>query len=88
MLCECFLCHIIERVVALCCNPLTLQPEQSGRWGSNPTSTFEHHDKGSWTQSALSYSVIPVLGTENGTSPSPTSYQYAGSHIIPIPTVQ
>ena len=45
----------VESVVAPCCMPLTLQPEQSGRWGSNPTSTFEHHDKGSQTRLALSY---------------------------------
>ena len=33
-------------VVVPCCNPLPLQPEQSGGQGSNPTSTFERHDKG------------------------------------------
>ena len=38
-----------------CCNPLPLQPEQSGGQGSNPTSTFERHDKGWWTRLALSY---------------------------------
>ena len=41
--------------MAPCCNLLTLQPEQSGGWGSNPTSTFERHDKGSRTRLALSY---------------------------------
>ena len=46
-------------VVAPCCNPLTLQPEQSGRRGSNPTSTFEHHDKGLRTRLALSYFCDP-----------------------------
>ena len=35
-----------EGVVAPCCNPLTLQPEQSGGRASNPTSTFERHDNG------------------------------------------
>ena len=40
--------------VALCCNPLTLQPEQSSQQGSNPTSTFECHDKGLQTRLALS----------------------------------
>ena len=29
-----------EGVVAPCCNPPTLQPEQSGGRGSNPTSTY------------------------------------------------
>ena len=52
-----------EGVVAPYCNPLTLQPEQSGGWGSNPTSTFERHDKGSRTRLAIS--AIPVLGAEN-----------------------
>ena len=39
-------------VVAQCCNPLTLQPEQSGGVGSIPirAPSLEHHDKGSWTQ--------------------------------------
>ena len=54
--CSCFLLHLVkvkrrgftmfEGVVAPCCNPLTLQPEQSGGRGSNPASTFECHDKG------------------------------------------
>ena len=38
-----------EVVMAPCCNPLTLQPEQSGGQGSNLTTTFERHDEGSWT---------------------------------------
>ena len=37
---------IYEGVEVPCCNTLTLQPEQSGGRGSNPTSTFERHDKG------------------------------------------
>ena len=48
-----------EGVVAPCCNPLTLQPEQSGGRGSNPISTFESHDKGSQTRLALSYFCDP-----------------------------
>ena len=45
-----------EGVVASCCNPLTLHPEQSGGRGSNPTSTFELlHDKESRTRLTLSY---------------------------------
>ena len=39
--------QIPEGVMAPCCNPLTLQPEQSGGWDLSPTSTFERHDKGS-----------------------------------------
>ena len=44
-----------EGVVASWCNPLTLQPEQSGGVVSSPgrTPPLEHHDKGS-----------PVLGDE------------------------
>ena len=48
-----------EGVVAPCCNPLTLQPEQSGGRGSNPRSTFERHDKGSRIRLALSYFCDP-----------------------------
>ena len=47
--------NMFEGVVAPCCNPLTLQPEQSGGRGSNPTSTVELHDKGSWTRLVLIY---------------------------------
>ena len=38
----------IEGVVAPWCNPLTLQPEQSGTVGSNPgrPPPLERHDKG------------------------------------------
>ena len=49
----------VESDVALCCNPLTLQPERSGRWGSNPTSIFKHHDKGLWTRLALTHFCDP-----------------------------
>ena len=48
-----------EGVVAPCSNPLTLQLEQSGGRGSNPTSTFERHDKGLQTRLALSYFCDP-----------------------------
>ena len=43
-----------EGVVALWCNPLTLQPEQSGGVSSIPgrAPPFERHDKGSLTRSA------------------------------------
>ena len=48
---------IIEGVVAQWCNPLTLQPEQSGgvdlRRGRAPP--LERHDKGSRTRLGLSY---------------------------------
>ena len=50
--------------MAQCCNPLTLQPEQSGERGSNPTSIYERHDKGSRTRLALNY-AIPAFGAEN-----------------------
>ena len=42
-------CIFIEGVVAPWCNPLTLQPEQSGGVGSNPgrAPPLERHDKGS-----------------------------------------
>ena len=41
----------VEGVVAPWCNPLTLQPEQSGGVGSSPgrTPPLERHDKGSRT---------------------------------------
>ena len=55
----CFDNVLSEGVVAPCCNPLALQPEQSGGRGSNPTSTFERHDKGSRTRLALSYFCDP-----------------------------
>ena len=44
-----------ESVVAQWCNPLTLQPEQSGGVGSIPGRTllFGRHDKGSWTRLGL-----------------------------------
>ena len=54
-----------EGVVAPCCNTLTLQPEQSGGWGSHPIITLERHDKGSRTRLAHSYFCDPA------TSPSP-----------------
>ena len=42
----------IEVVVAPWCNPLTLQPEQSGGVGSNPgrAPPLDRHDKGLQTQ--------------------------------------
>ena len=49
----------LEGVLVPCSNPLTLQPEQPGGRGSNPTSTFERHDKGSRTRLALSYFCDP-----------------------------
>ena len=44
-----------EGVVAPWCNPLTLQPEQSGGVGSSPSRAppLERHDKGSRTQLGL-----------------------------------
>ena len=55
--------------MAPCCNPLTLQPEQSGGRGSNPPAPCERHEKGTWIRLALSYSCdpsgIPALGAEN-----------------------
>ena len=50
---------LFEGVVAPCCNPLTLEQEQSGGRGSNPASTLERHDKGLWTRLALSYFCDP-----------------------------
>ena len=43
------------------CNPLTLQPEQSGGVGSRRgrASPLEHHDEGSRTRLALSYFCDP-----------------------------
>ena len=51
----------IEGVVALWCNPLTLQPEQSGGVGSNSgrAPPLERHDKGSWTRLSLLYFCDP-----------------------------
>ena len=42
---------ILQSVVAPWCNPLTLQPEQSGGVGSSPgrAPPLERHDKGSRT---------------------------------------
>ena len=54
-----------EGVAAPCCDPLTLQPEQSGGRGSNPASTFECRDKGLRTRLALR------LVLKTATSPSP-----------------
>ena len=46
-------------VVALWCNPLTLQPERSGGVDSNPGRTPERHDKGSWTRLGMLYFCDP-----------------------------
>ena len=53
--------NVIEGVVAQCCNPLTLTPEQSGGVGSrrDRASPLERHDKGSWTRLALSHFYDP-----------------------------
>ena len=50
-----------EGVVALWCNPLTLQPEQSGGVGSKPSRVppLELHEKGSQTHLALSCCFDP-----------------------------
>ena len=50
-----------EGVVAPWCNPLTLQPEQSGGVGSIPgrTPPHERHDKGSRTRFGLLYFCDP-----------------------------
>ena len=50
-----------EGVVAPWCNPLTLQPEQSGGVGSSPgrTPPLERHDKGSRTRLGLLYFCDP-----------------------------
>ena len=47
----------VEEVVAQWCNPLSLQPEQSGGVDSIPGRAlpFECRDKGSWTRLGLSY---------------------------------
>ena len=47
----------LEGVVAPWCNPLILQPEQSGGVGSSPgrAPPLEHHDKGSRTRLGLLY---------------------------------
>ena len=49
--------HVVEGIVAPWCNPLTLQPEQSGGVGSNPgrAPPFERHDKGVRTRLGLLY---------------------------------
>ena len=48
-------------VVAPWCNPLTLQPEQSGDVGSNPgwAPPLERHDKGSRTRLGLLFFCDP-----------------------------
>ena len=50
-----------EGVVAPWCNPLTLQPEQSGGVGSSPgrVPPLERHDKGSRTRLGLLYFCDP-----------------------------
>ena len=50
-----------EGVVAPWCNPLTLQPEQSGGVGSSPgrAPPLERHDKGSQTRLGLLYLCDP-----------------------------
>ena len=50
-----------EGVVAPWCNPLTLQPEQSGGVGSSPgrAPSLERHDKGSRTRLGLLYFCDP-----------------------------
>ena len=51
----------VEGVVAPWCNPLTLQPEQSGGVGSSPgrAPSLERHDKGSRTRLGLLYFCDP-----------------------------
>ena len=51
----------LEGVVAQWCNPLTLQPEQSGGVGSSPgrAPLLERHDKGSRTRLGLLYFCDP-----------------------------
>ena len=51
----------LEGVVAPWCNPLTLQPEQSGGVGSSPgrAPSLERHDKGSRTRLGLLYFCDP-----------------------------
>ena len=55
------LIEFIEGVVAPWCNPLTLQPEQSGGMGSNPgrATPLERHDKGSRTRLGQLYFCDP-----------------------------
>ena len=48
-----------EGVVAPCCNPPTLQPEQSGGRGSNPTSTPGGGGTSLWVRRGCA----PVLGS-------------------------
>ena len=50
-----------EGVVAPWCNPLALQPEQSGGVGLNPgrAPPFERHDKGLQTRLGLLYFCDP-----------------------------
>ena len=52
---------LLACVVAPWCNPLTLQPEQSGGVGSSPgrTPPLERHDKGSRTPLGLLYFCDP-----------------------------
>ena len=52
---------IPKGAVAQWCNPLTLQPEQSGGVGLKPgrAPPFEHHDKETWTRLALRYFSHP-----------------------------
>ena len=51
----------LEGVVAPWCNPLTLQPEQSGGVGSSPgrAPSLERHDKGLRTRLGLLYFCDP-----------------------------
>ena len=69
---------IYEGVVAQWCNPLTLQPEQSGGVGSSPgrAPPLERHDKGSADsiRSAL-FVRSQRLALKNATSPSPSPIQ-------------
>ena len=53
--------HMRRGVVAPWCNPLTLQPEQSGGVGSSPgrAPSLERHDKGSRTRLGLLYFCDP-----------------------------
>ena len=52
---------LIEGVVAQWCNPLTLEPKQSGGVGSrrDRASPLKRHDKGLGTRLALSYFCDP-----------------------------
>ena len=53
--------YCVEGVAAPWCNPLKLQPEQSGGVGSSPGSAppLERHDKGSRTRLGLLYFCDP-----------------------------